>query len=134
MKAYKDGSRSDQSMKAPAASVDENAVKDLAAYYANQVPQQPKVRKPLTIAEQAQRCDRCHGVDGNSTDPRSPALAAQRTDYLEKVMRAYRKGDRKSTAMSAMLDGVSDADIEGLAAHYARQKSRTMVYVPLPTK
>jgi cytochrome c553 len=134
MKAYKDGSRTDQSMKAPAASVDESVVRDLAAYYANQAPQQPKVRKPLTPAEMAQRCDRCHGVDGNSTDPRSPALAAQRADYLEKVMRAYQKGDRKSKAMSAMLDGVSDADIEALAAHYARQKARTMVYVPLPTK
>jgi cytochrome c553 len=134
MKAYKDGSRTDASMKAPAASLDDGALRDLAAYYANQVPQPPKVRKPLTTAEMAQRCDRCHGVDGNSTDPRSPALAAQRVDYLEKVMRAYRKGDRKSTAMSAMLDGVSDADIESLAAHYSRQKARTMVYVPLPTK
>jgi cytochrome c553 len=134
MKEYKDGSRTDASMKAPAASVDEGAVRDLAAYYANQAPQPPKVRKPLTTAEMAQRCDRCHGVDGNSTDPRSPALAAQRTDYLEKVMRAYRKGERKSNAMAAMLDGVSDADIESLAAHYARQKARTMVYVPLPTK
>ena len=97
-------------------------------------PQRPKFRKPLTTAEMAQRCDRCHGVDGNSTDPRSPALAAQRTEYLEKVMLAYRKGDRKSRAMSAMLDEVSDADIESLAAHYARQKARTVVYVPLPSK
>jgi len=132
MKEYKAGTRTDQAMKAPAASVDETAVKNLAAYYANQVPQPPKFRKPLTTAEMAERCDRCHGVDGNSTDPRSPALAAQRTDYLEKVMRGYRKGERKSKAMSAMLDEVSDADIESLAAHYARQKARSIVYVPVP--
>lgn len=134
MKAYKDGSRPDPAMKAPAASVDEGAAKNMAAYYANQTPQQPKVRKPLTTAEMAQRCDRCHGVDGNSTDPRSPALAAQRADYLDRVMRLYRKGDRKSNAMAAMLDGVSDGDIESLAAHYARQKARAVVYVPLPPK
>lgn len=132
LKEYKTGSRNDGSMKAPAASLDDTAIKNLAAYYANQAPQLPKVRKPLTTAEMAQRCDRCHGVDGNSTDPRAPALAAQRADYLEKVMLAYRKGDRKSSAMTAMLDGVSDADIEDLAAHYARKKGRTMVYVPLP--
>ena len=71
----------------------------------------------------AQRCDRCHGVNGNSTDPRAPALASQRADYLEKVLRAYQKGERKSTAMTAMLDGLSDADIEALAAHYSRQQS-----------
>ena len=134
MKAYKDGSRSDAAMKAPAASVDDAAIKDLAAFYANQAPQAPKVRKPMTTDEMAQRCDRCHGVGGNSTDPRAPALASQRAEYLERVMRAYQKGERRSTAMSAMLDGMSEADVETLAAHYARQKARAVVYVPLPSK
>jgi cytochrome c553 len=134
MKGYKDGSRTDAAMKAPAASVDDAAIKNLAAYYASQAPQVPKVKKPMTTAEVAQRCDRCHGVDGNSTDLRSPALAAQRADYLEQVLRAYQKGARKSTAMTAMLDGLNDADIDGLAAHYARQKAHTVVYVPVPAK
>ena len=134
MKTYKDGSRGDAAMKAPAASVDDGAIKDLAAYYANQAPQAPKVRKPLTIEEMAQRCDRCHGVGGNSTDPHSPALAAQRAEYLERVMRAYQKGERRSKAMAAMLDGLSEADVGALAAYYARQKARAVVYVPLPSK
>lgn len=134
MRAYKDGSRAEPSMKAPAASVDDNTTKNLAAYYANQQPKQPAVKKPLTTAELAQRCDRCHGVNGNSTDPRSPALAAQRADYLEQAMRAYRKGGRKSKAMAAMLDGLSDAEIERLAAHYASQRARSVVYVILPPK
>jgi cytochrome c553 len=134
MRAYKSGSRTDPSMKAPAASVDDNAIKNLAAYYANQQPKQPPVKKPLTTAELAQRCDRCHGVNGNSTDPRSPALAAQRVDYLEQAMRAYRKGGRKSKAMAAMLDGLSDAEIERLAAHYAGQRARSVIYVFLPPK
>ena len=134
MRSYKDASRADPMMKGPAASTDEATVKDIAAYYANQQPQAPKVRIPVTTAKVAQRCDRCHGVDGNSTDLHSPALAAQRADYLEKVLHAYQKGERKSTAMAAMLDGLNDADIEGLAAHYARQKARSVVYVPVPTK
>jgi len=134
MKEYKNGTRADETMKGPAASVDETAIKNMAAYYANQTPQPPKFRKPLTTEQLAQRCDRCHGLDGNSTDPRSPALAAQRADYLEKVMRAYRKGDRRSFAMTAMLDNVSDDAIAELAAHYSRQKARTVVYVPLPGK
>ena len=134
MRAYKDNSRADPSMKAPASSVDEATIKDMAAYYANQAPQQPRVRKPMTVAEIAQRCDRCHGVDGNSTDPSSPALAAQRIDYLERVLRLYQKGERKSKAMTAMMDGLSDADLDGLAAHYARQKARAVIFVPLPSK
>lgn len=134
MRAYKDGSRAEPSMKAPAASVDDNTIKNLAAYYANQQPKSPPVKKPLTIAELAQRCDRCHGVNGNSTDPRSPALAAQRVDYLELAMRAYQKGGRKSKAMAAMLDALSAAEIESLAAYYASQRARSVVYVILPPK
>ena len=132
MRAYKDGSRSDQTMKGPAGSTDDAVFKDLAAYYAGQQPQPPKVRKPLSIAEWAERCDRCHGVNGNSTDPRSPALASQRIDYLERVLRAYQKGVRKSPEMAAMSDGLTDATVEGLAAHYARQRARSVVYLVLP--
>lgn len=134
MNAYKTGARTDGGMKAPAASLDAKAIKDLAAYYADQAPQPPRVRKPMTTEEIADRCNRCHGVDGNSTDPRTPAIAAQRADYLEPVMRAYRKGERKSTAMTAMLDGLSDDDVAELAEHYSRKKARTVIYVPVPTK
>ena len=133
LKAYKDGSRSDATMKSLAAPLDERAAKDLAAYYATQQPR-AIARQRLTAAEWAQRCDRCHGVDGNSTDPRSPALAAQRIDYLETVLHAYQTGARKSTAMAAMSGVLTDADVENLAAHYARQKARAVVYVTLPAK
>ena len=134
LRAYKDGSRKDDTMKGLAASFDERAIRDLAAFYAGQQPQPPKVRKPLTTAEWAARCDRCHGVNGNSTDPRSPALAAQRVDYLVNVLHAYRTGARKSPQMAAMSDVLSEADVENLAAHYARQKARAVVYVTLPSK
>jgi cytochrome c553 len=88
----------------------------------------------LTTAEWAQRCDRCHGVDGNSSDPRLPALAAQRVDYLEKVLHAYRTGARKSPQMAAMSEGLTEADVANLSAYYARQKARAVVYIALPPK
>jgi cytochrome c553 len=134
IKEYKDGARNDQLMKAPASSLDVGTIKDLAAYYANQMPQKPKVRMPLTTTEMAQRCDRCHGVNGNSTSPTIPALAAQQDEYLEHAMHAYRRGERRSARMNAMMDGVSDAEIKALAAHYARQKARSVVYIQLPSK
>src|SRR5438552_4424394 len=134
LQAYKEGSRNDETMKGLAASLDEAAAKNLAAFYANQQPQPTNVRKPLTTAEWAQRCDRCHGVDGNSTDPRLPALAAQRVDYLEKVLHAYRTGERKSPQMAAMSDVLTETDVENLATYYARQKARGVVYVMLPAK
>ena len=134
LKAYKDGSRNDETMKSLAAPLNDRAIKDLAAYYAVQQPQPPKVRNPLTTAEWAQRCDRCHGVNGNSTDLRSPALAGQRVEYLEKVLHAYRSGARKSPEMAVMSDVLSEAEVENIAAHYARQKARAVVYVTVPPK
>jgi cytochrome c553 len=133
LRAYKDGSRSDEAMKGQVASLDENSMRDIAAYYASRQPQQPNVRKPLTAAEWAQRCDRCHGVNGNSTDPRMPALAAQRADYIDKVLNAYKTRARKSTEMMAMSDVLSESDVKSLAAHYASQKGRAVVFVTLPT-
>jgi cytochrome c553 len=132
--AYKNGGRSDETMKGLAASLDDAAMKNVAAYYASLQPQSPNVRKPLSTADWVERCDRCHGTNGNSTDPRLPALAGQREDYLQAVLQAYRTGKRKSPAMAAMSGGLTDADIDNLAAHYSRQRARAVVYVPLPAK
>lgn len=134
LQSYKDGSRDDPTMKASAAALDDATIKNLSAYYASLTPQAPKVPKPLTTAQWAQKCDRCHGLNGNSTDARIPALAAQRADYLDRALRAYRSGARKSPEMAAMSAVLSDDDIAGLAAHYAQQKARAVVYVPLPSK
>ena len=134
MRAYKDGARADPMMKGPAAAVGDAAQADLAAYYASLQPQPPIVSKTLAIGDWAQRCDRCHGVNGNSTDPRVPALAAQRAEYLDRILNAYRTGARKSTAMSAMSKVLTEAEIGMLAEHYSRQKARAVVYVQLPAK
>lgn len=134
LRGYKDGSRADETMTGLAASLDESSAKNLAAFYANLPPQPTNVRKPLTTAEWAQRCDRCHGVSGNSTDPRLPALASQRVDYLEKVLHAYRTGERKSPQMAAMSEGLTEGDVENLADYYAHQKARAVVFIPLPAK
>ena len=132
VQAYKAGSRKDESMKGPAAELGERAIRDIAAYYAAQQPQPLNVRRPLTLAEWTDRCDRCHGPGGNSTDPLMPRLAAQRADWLERVLQAYRTGARKSTAMAAMSALMSDADVKELSAHYARQSARAVTYIVVP--
>jgi cytochrome c553 len=131
---YKSGSRGDEIMKGLAAPLDDNAIKNLSAYYAALPPQPLNMRKPLSAEEWAQRCDRCHGVNGNSTNPGFPALAAQRADYLEKVLHAYKMRGRRSPEMAAMSDGLTDEDIKNLAAHYSRQKARAVVFVIVPSK
>ena len=134
MMGYQNGTRGNTTMKALIANLDENAIKNLAAFYASQQPQRPNVRRPLSTAEWAERCDRCHGVGGNSTDPRIPMLAAQREDYLRQVLEKYRTGVRRSPEMAAMSEALSENDVRNLAIHYSRQKARAVVYVPIPTK
>lgn len=132
--AYKEGTRSDETMKGIADSLDAAALKNVAAYYAGQQPQPIKVHGPLTTAEWVQRCDRCHGPGGNSIEPDLPALAAQRQDYLEKALHAYRASEHKNSQMAAMVEGLTETDVESLAAYYSRQRARAVVYVLVPAK
>jgi cytochrome c553 len=117
MHAYKDGTRAGETMKLAASGVSDSVIADPAAYYAAQQPRQAKVSKPLTLAEWVQRCDCCHGINGNSTDPRTPAIAAQRVEYLQKAMQACQGGQRRSLVMAAMSGSPTDADVANLAAY-----------------
>jgi len=130
---YKSGARSDPAMSGIAGGLDDAAMKNLAAYYASLEPKRPaNVRAPLSPEQWVARCDRCHGENGNSKDPRIPELAAQRFDYLEQAIHAFQTGKRKSEIMSAMTALLSEADVGALAAYYASQRARPVVYVKLP--
>ncbi len=82
MTAYKDGARLHEDMFEAAKGLTEEDFKNLAAYYAAQEPVQRDVRTPLASMEWIDRCERCHGLDGNSNDPRFPMLAGQDKTYL----------------------------------------------------
>ena len=134
LQGYKSGTRGDETMKGLASSLDQAAMKNVAAYYAALEPQPVNVSKPLSPDEWAQKCDRCHGVNGNSVQANIPALAAQRVDYLETVLHDYQTRVRRNSEMAAMADILTGDDIKGLAAHYSRQKARAMVFVTVPGK
>ncbi len=134
LRAYKNGTRTDETMKALAASLDDNTLKDIAAYYAAREPQALNIRRPLTTQEWAQKCDRCHGLDGNSTGPRIPALAAQRVEYLQTALPDYQTHARTSPEMAAMSEVLSEDDIKNLATYYAHQKARAFVFMAVPEK
>ena len=74
------------------------------------------------------------GARAVSSTPGGDPEARELFVSLAKAMRAYQKGARKSKAMAAMLDGLSAAEIESLAAHYASQRARSVIYVLLPPK
>lgn len=64
-------------------------------------------------------CVACHGTDGISPNPQWPNLAGQKDQYLISSLKAYRNGDRSNPIMSPLAKGLSDEDIENLAAYYS---------------
>ncbi len=130
--AYRDGRRKSSAMESPVAKLSDTDIVDVAAYFAAQAPQAPQVRKPLSIEQWVERCDRCHGTDGNSRAPHMPGIAGQSEHYLARVLREYRDGERHNQFMNAMLEPLSDASIQGLAAYYSRKQPRAVVFVQVP--
>lgn len=118
-KAYRDGTREYLMMKHPVASLSDQDIENLAAFYASQEPKAPTVRRPLTTEDWVARCNRCHGDDGKSTDPRFPRLSAQHKEYVQAALKAYQSEARRNSMMRAMTALLSEAEIENLAAYYA---------------
>ncbi len=69
------------------------------------------------------RCALCHGPEGESASAVYPRLAAQHPDYLQKQLKDFRDGRRKSDTMSDMAKDLQDDDIAALAAFFASKKA-----------
>lgn len=67
----------------------------------------------------AATCVSCHGARGISPNPQWPDLAGQKEQYLIASLKAYRDGQRQDAIMAPLSTGLSDEDIENLAAWYA---------------
>ena len=67
-------------------------------------------------------CIACHGPNGNSANPEWPNLAGQHEQYVRKQLQAFKSGARKNPLMTPMAMGLSDDDMEDLAAYFAAQK------------
>ena len=74
------------------------------------------------VPQKAQACIVCHGPGGNSTDPAKPSLAGQPAQSISLQLYLFREGDRKDPQMSPMASSLSNADMNELAAYFARQK------------
>ena len=133
MNHYKGSKRQHQKMFEAVEALSEQDTIDLATYYAAQEPlQREGVRTPLKSTEWLARCGRCHGIDGNSSDPRFPMLAGQDKSYLTNTIRSYAVGERANTTMHAMADPPSSMDVERMGTYFAGQQAKAVVYIQLP--
>jgi len=98
---------------AAAKSTGKSATKPTASQPANAAP------ASATKAEYAQRfatvCAACHGADGRSDTPGTPALAGQHGFYAITQLFLFREGRRDNPAMTAVAKTLTDNDLRGFA-------------------
>lgn len=133
---YHQGDRKAAVMGSMARSSGKMDLEKLALYYAAQTPAKraaSPVGDPALGEPSTAMCGGCHGARGISTDGATPSLAGQDAKYLVSSMMAYKKG-RKNWGMQRYIAGLSDKEIENIAAYYSLQQAAPADVVPATTK
>jgi cytochrome c553 len=130
---YRTGSRAHPMMTDIAKSLDEDAIADVAAYYAGQPQRNPN---PVTLAESPPEivqlvelgdprrniapCSSCHRA-GSGGPIETPVLAEQRAEYLVQQLKLYASEERRNDVyarMRTIAAQLTEEEIKGLATYY----------------
>lgn len=117
IKAYRDDQRSHENM---IDDISEAEIESIAAFYSIQAAgsaAEPNEEVGQVVA----KCQRCHGPETGESSMVVPALNGQNRDYLLRVMKQYRDGERGSSMMHKMSSGYSNRLLEEIAAYYSSQ-------------
>ena len=119
LNAFKAGTRSNPMMQAMAGNLNDDDIKNLAAYFSGLPPVSAGGDPTLAKSGQAKAsiCLGCHGssAEGNGQFPR---LAGQHPGYLANQLGHFKEGVRKNGHMQAIAGSLSDEDIKALAAYF----------------
>jgi cytochrome c553 len=129
--AYKSGDRKHPTMKAIAASLGEQDMADLAAYFETQLKNKPTLADKPPIAAPAGvddlltrgGCVACHGANfSKPSDPAFPKLAGQHADYLYVALKGYKVQNnphvgRSNPVMAGMTASFTPAQLKQLAQY-----------------
>ena len=96
------------------------ATRPSAARAAKPPASRPAATPALDIAAYSQRfaslCAACHGPNGRSEMPGTPALAGQHGFYAITQLFLFREGRRSNEAMTAVAKTLKDDDLRGFSA------------------
>lgn len=124
MKAYRDGGRKHEEMKTMLTGVSDKDLEHIAAFYAVQTPKAAQDSLPMTGQAWAERCDKCHGPQASNPSMIAPRIDGQPEAYLAKALKDYHDNARPQSAMHAMGEPLSDADIQAIAKFYSAMPPR----------
>ncbi len=66
-------------------------------------------------------CVGCHGPSGKKPLPNTPVVGGKPADFIAAELKKFRSGERNNPMMTPMAAGLSDADVDNLAAYLATQ-------------
>ena len=124
-RAFRERRRTALPMVNLAAELSEQEVEDLAEHYATLLPPPAAdvsgSESGRALAERL-RCSECHGPAFHGTNAGAARLAGQKARYTTWSLQLMRSGIRShgtAAKPDPLLAGLSNADIESLAAHFA---------------
>ncbi len=129
---FKSGKRANPIMQGMAASLSDEDMKNVAAFYASKQakPGFAKSKDTVSLGEKIYRggladrsvpaCAGCHGPTGAGIPSQYPRLRGQHADYTDAQLTAFRDGGRKnSTQMSGVVAKLNDKEIKAVADYIA---------------
>lgn len=134
LSAYRKGDRKHPTMRSIAASLTDQDINDLAAYYEKQGQAAPVARaaEPAKPSDQVAKlldqgkCVTCHGTNFTKPiDGTYPKLAGQYGDYLFVALKSYQTTNnpqvgRANPVMAANIQGMSNAQLKALAEYLSK--------------
>lgn len=125
LQGYQAENRAHPTMRAQAARLTEQDMRNVAAWVASQGSlEDGATASGAQITRGGQKaavCAACHGGNGISSTPNWPSLAGQHEDYLREALNQYRTGQRNDPVMAGQVVNLTDEDIADIAAYYAAQ-------------
>ena len=126
LQAYKAQTRGHKTMQAQAASLSDQDMADIAAFYSsiagNSRPSSVNKLRAKAGKEKSVQCASCHGANGDGDQSTFPKLAGQYENYLVQSLKGYRSGERQNAIMSGFASNLTIEDIRALSAWFASQE------------
>jgi cytochrome c553 len=129
LKRFKSGYRKNPIMAGMAASLSEQDMQNLAAWFSSQTVKTGVADPSLVKSGEAlyrggdkdsgvPACMACHGPDGAGNAPMPiPALAGQHADYVVSQLQAFAGGARKSVMMDPIASRLTSAQMQAVASY-----------------
>jgi len=125
LQGYRAEMRGHATMQAQAATLSDQDMQDIAAFFASQGSLEPGAPRDSARTargqEKAAVCTACHGPGGVSATGNWPTLAGQHEDYLKNVLNQYKSGMRQDPVMAGQALALTEDDIADLAAYFSSQ-------------